>query len=90
MDASYLVFTWTMRILIYVLMGLGAGLVDRDSPTLPYFMIGMISDINNEDDKITCGELLCPLRVMQRLLVVPGFVKYMITPYVLGNPWPAH
>lgn len=58
---------------------MGASPVDSGTPTLPHFMIGMISDINGEDDKITRGELLCLLRVMEKLLVVAGFVEYMIT-----------
>lgn len=57
---------------------LGTGLV-REGP-LPHFMSLMVSDIDGDDDKITRGELLCILRIMERLLVTVKFVKHMITP----------
>ena len=56
----------------------GIGFV-RKSP-LPHFMSLMVSDIDGDDDKITRGELLCILRIIERLLVTVKFVKHMITP----------
>lgn len=48
--------------------------------SLPHFMSLMVSNTNGVDNKITRGELLCILRIIERLLVTVKFVKHMITP----------
>lgn len=56
-----------------------AFLGEDNSPHSAHFMIKMLSDAKGENDKITRGELLCILRVMERLIHSPTFVKYVIS-----------
>lgn len=59
---------------------MAGGLVDGGTPRSPHFLLEMISDINGENDTITRGELLCILRMMERILGAVNFVSHMITP----------
>ena len=43
-------------------------------------MAKMLSGVNGEDDKLSRWELLCILRIIDRLIAAVKFLKHLITP----------
>ncbi|RJE24325.1 hypothetical protein PHISCL_03330 [Aspergillus sclerotialis] len=61
----------------------GAALLHGGDPQYPHFMVKMLSGVNGEDDKMTRGELLCIIRIMERLLGAVKFIGHLITPVLV-------
>lgn len=58
----------------------GAALLHGGDPQYPHFMVKMLSGVNGEDGKMTRGELLCIIRIMERLLGAVKFIRHLVTP----------